>query len=59
MFRQGYEAIRRLHEELSVGSRIEASILRNEMLRFKAERAGTGHLTPLGPFKWKLRNLHA
>ena len=44
----GHEAIRRLHEELSVGSRIEASTLRDEMLRFKA---GAGWDRPLDTFR--------
>ena len=30
----GYEAMRRLHQELSVCSRIEASSLREEILKF-------------------------
>ena len=32
----GYECVRRLHQELSVGSRIEASTLRTEILQFKS-----------------------
>ena len=32
--RGGYEAMRRLHQELSVCSRIEASSLREEILKF-------------------------
>ena len=55
----GYEAIPRLHEKLSVGSRIKALTLRDEMLRFKAGAGWTGHLTPSEPFKWKLQSLHA
>ena len=35
----GYEAMRRLHQELSVCSRIEASSLREEILRFTTEKA--------------------
>ena len=31
----GYEALRRLHQDLSVCSRIEASTLREEMLRYQ------------------------
>ena len=44
----GYKAIRRLHKDLSVGSRIEALTLRDEMLRFKA-RAGWDR--PLDTFR--------
>ena len=35
----GYEAMRRLHQELSVCSRIEASSLREEILRFTTPKA--------------------
>ena len=36
----GYECVRRLHQELSVGSRIEASTLRTEILQFKTTTPG-------------------
>ncbi|CAE7706840.1 unnamed protein product [Symbiodinium sp. CCMP2592] len=44
----GYECIRRLHQELSVASRIEASTLRNEALQY---RASTPANRPLDMFR--------
>ncbi|CAE7443092.1 unnamed protein product [Symbiodinium sp. CCMP2592] len=44
----GYECMRRLHQELSVASRIEASTLRNEALQY---RASTPANRPLDMFR--------
>ena len=44
----GYECMRRLHQELSVASRIEASTLRNEALQY---RSNTPASRPLDMFR--------
>ena len=52
---QWYEAFRRLHQHLSVCSRIEASMMREEMLRHQRPR--TVLLTSTGMHRFSLRSM--